>query len=568
MRRILMAVCVACLAVAISPTHAFAWQNGDTRDGFGTHDWILYKAMELAGADADWVDETEALLATDDPDNWRDDNPSNSLEYRAELQRHVFYAGSANQGAPHAVAEHYSLMLQALSAKDPKTASRELGYLSHYYSDILVPFHTFNYGIGSNEEGQDHVNYESAVEAVTRTPDSHSDWITPLAPRPVTDVRARTIEAATFSAGKMLGLITEYGSFAYYDPESDPQTQLLLNRAANDLADVIRAAKTRTGQPRPIAQIVTWTDYEYPALGRSTRVGAKVTDDRGHVVRGVQVDFDFRVAQPSSYRRYTEADGIARQTHGVVVGALDVPFDVVVTATSAGTTLTRTVRLTPKEIIGKGSLGIRTYTKYDSTPAQGTTVTVLTHVQDDSGQPIRNIKVVFTFKHKTRWVKSTVYTNSSGNAWLKRNIGSSTAGYRVYVRADAYGGTEPQNTYDGIRTSTSSFVPRSSVASLRTYLLTRPTPSQSTTVTVKARCLDDHGAPIVGRLVKFGWKFKSGTSYTYARTNTNGNAYTVRNIGKSTSGYKVYVTAYVSSGGKVKKSAVSFTPMPPLQVIR
>jgi hypothetical protein len=246
-----------------------------------------------------------------------------------------------------------------------------------------------------------------------------------------------------------------------------------------------------------------------------------------------------------------------------VLGSIGVPFKVVVTATSAGTSIKRTVTLTPTEVIGAGASGIRTYTKYDRTPAQGTTVTVMTHVQKDNGQPIPGIKVVYTFRHKTGSVKKTVYTNSSGNAWHSRNVGGSTAGYRVNVRADAYGGTEPKNTFDGMRTASSYYVPHSVVASLRAYRLAPAKPSQSTTVTVKARCLDDHGKPIVGRKVRFSWKYKSRTVSMSAKTDASGNAYVSRNIGKSAAGFKVNVTASINSGSKVKKSVVAFTPVSP-----
>ncbi len=563
MRRIFIAMVMAGLMAAASPSSAFAWQNGQTRDGFGTHDWILYHAMELAGADASWIDRNEALLSTDDPDNWRDDYSSTSPQYRLEQPLHLYYPDSTKQGAPQAVTDHYTLMVQALSVDDTVTASRELGYASHYYTDLLVPFHAFSYGIGSLEEGIDHRNYESAVGAVTQSPEAYGEWITGLAPRPMTDVRARSIEAASYSGGKMLGLIAKYGTFAYFDPATDAQTQVLLNRAVNDLADLIRSAKSGQGAPRPLASIRVWSDYDYPALERPVRVWAEVRDDRGRVVRGAKVNYDFRVTQPCSYTAYTNADGVARQAHDSVVGTVNVPFNVVVTAASAGTTLTSTVALKPTEIIGAGSSGMRTYMKYDATPAQGTTVTVKTQVRNSDGGPIPGIKVVYTVKHKGGWVKRTTYTNASGNAWLSRSIGNSRAGYRVSVRADAYGGTEPANTYDGMRTDTTSFVPHSGVAHMKAYRMTPAKPPQSTTVTIKAKCLDDHGNPIVGRTVKFAWKFKSGTVTSYAKTNASGNAWVSRGVGKSKPGYKVKVTASVRSGSKVKKSVVSFTPVSP-----
>jgi hypothetical protein len=315
--------------------------------------------------------------------------------------------------------------------------------------------------------------------------------------------------------------------------------------------------------PRPIASIQTWAVYYNPALKRPARVLARVKDDQGRVVRGVKVNYDFRVVQPCSYTRYTDADGVAGQTHDAVLGALRVPFNVVVTAASAGTTLTSVVALTPTEVIGRGAAGMSTYTKYDATPAQGTTVTVKTHIENDRDEPIAGIRVVYTFKHRGAWLKRTVYTNSGGNAWCSRNIGNSRAGYRVYVRADAYGGTEPDNTYDGIRSDTTSFVPHGSVAAFKAFRRTPAKPSQSTTVTITAKCLDDHGDPLVGRTVKFAWKHKAGTVYTTAKTNAYGNAYVSRNIGKAKAGYKVDVAAYIRSGSNVKKSVVSFTPQSP-----
>lgn len=561
MRRILLALFVAGLMLAASPSGASAWQNGETRDAFGTHDWILHHAMELAGEDASWIDRGEALLASDDPDNWRDDYPVTSLEYRLEQPRHLYIPDTTKQGAPQAVTDYYALMVRALADGDTVTASRQLGVISHYYSDLLVPFHASSYGSGSLQDGVDHRSYESAIGRVTRAPDAHPEWISPLPRRPMTDVRARAIEAATLSGSKALGLIGKYGTFEYYDPAADTQSQQLLNRAANDLADLIRSARTGSGQPRRIASIEAWADYYYPALKRPSRVWIRVKDDRGRVVRGAKVSFDFQVTQPCSYVRYTDADGVARQTHQNVLGSLGVPFNVVVTASSAGTTLKKNVVLVPTEVIGAGSRGIRTYIKSDATPAQGTVVTAVTNVRNDAGKPIRGIKVALTFKHKSRWVKKTVYTDANGNATWSRNIGNSRVGYRTYVTASAYGGTEPQNTFDGIRSSSASFVPHSKVASLKTSRLTAAKPAQSTKVVVRARCLDDHGKPIVGRTVKFSWKHKGRTVRTYAKTDANGNATTSRNIGKSKAGFKVKVTASISSGSKVKKSAVSFTPV-------
>ncbi len=558
MRRTLIALCVAVLLVAAGPSSALAWGNGATRDGFGTHDWILYHAIELAGEDASWVDTETALLASDDPDVWRDSYADTSVAYRVEQPRHLYYVGSTKQGGPQAVTDHYALMVAAISADDTMTASRELGVLSHYYADMLSPFHTLSYGSGSLEDGRDHYRYEAAVSTITQSPEAHSEWISPLAPRAITDVRARAVQAALYSRSKTLGLISKYGDFVGYDPTGDTQSHALLNRGANDLADVIRSGKSGSGMPRPIATISAWAEYYYPALGRPARVSAKVRDDRGHEVQGVKVSYEFRVAQPCTYVDYTDAYGASSQIHQNILGTLRVPFKVVVTAASAGTTLTSTLELKPTEVIGAGSSGVRSYTKYDATPAQGTTVTVMTHVQNGAGRPIPGVKVIYKFRHSSGIVKRTTYTNLGGNAWCSRNIGSSRAGRRVYVQADAYGGTQPQNTYDGIRSDSTSFVPHSKVGSIRARRVTSVQPRLSSVVTVEARCLDDHGRPIVGRTVKFSWKRKSGTTTSHARTNSQGEAHVSRRMVKSDLGYKMRVVTSIKSGSKTKRSAVAF----------
>jgi len=229
-----------------------------------------------------------------------------------------------------------------------------------------------------------------------------------------------------------------------------------------------------------------------------------------------------------------------------------------VTAASAGTTLTSTVVLKPTQVIGTSASGILTKTKYDATPAQGTTVTVMTHVQNGAGAPMRGIKVVHRFKHAGGAVLRTTYTDSGGNAWTSRNLGDSRAGTRVYVQADAYGGTRPSSTYDGVRSDVTSFVPHSGVASFKASRVTPAVPVRLAKATVEVRCVDDHGAPIVGRIVGFQWVHKSGPSKTQARTDSNGYAYVSRKIGNSEVGFKMRVTASVKSGSKVKKSLVVF----------
>ncbi len=142
-----------CFIVAVAPAHALAWANGAVRDGvrgqgYGTHDWVLDRAIALAGAQGAWVVRSAALGATDDPDFI-----GSPAEY------HVYLASGGARGAAHAVSGAYSKAVAAYQAGDRVAASRYLGRLSHYYSDTLQPFHTVN---ASSRPGSLHWSYESA----------------------------------------------------------------------------------------------------------------------------------------------------------------------------------------------------------------------------------------------------------------------------------------------------------------------------------------------------------------------------------------------------------------------
>jgi hypothetical protein len=57
------------VVVLLGAAPAGAWSNGvEGPNSFGTHDWILKKAIKAAGKKASWVRLRVALRATDDPD--------------------------------------------------------------------------------------------------------------------------------------------------------------------------------------------------------------------------------------------------------------------------------------------------------------------------------------------------------------------------------------------------------------------------------------------------------------------------------------------------------------------
>ncbi len=194
MRRLTLFVLVALLAFGLAVPSAFAWgSGGDDGNGYGTHDWVLDQAIRLVGQDASWVDVRTALLATDDPDSLPKDIG------------HVFHSEGLYGGVPQRVADLYYRACESYAAGDRVEASRLLGLLSHYYADILNPFHTAD---GAVSWRVHHLPYEHAVSMETNRPGENAAWVAPAARVPLVDVRARTVVAARFARGKLTALGT------------------------------------------------------------------------------------------------------------------------------------------------------------------------------------------------------------------------------------------------------------------------------------------------------------------------------------------------------------------------
>jgi len=69
----------------------------DGPDSYGTHDWVLDKALDALGAKADWVCLHAALKATDDPDT------KDGIDHASGTWWHVYDIwGETWGGAPEA----------------------------------------------------------------------------------------------------------------------------------------------------------------------------------------------------------------------------------------------------------------------------------------------------------------------------------------------------------------------------------------------------------------------------------------------------------------------------------
>ena len=128
------------LLVAMSlvlPTPAFGWSNGTGGcDSFGTHDWILKKAIAAAGRDGDWVRTRVALRATDDPDC------KDGIDHASGTWWHVYDRwGDEWGGADEAAAVWFRRMKDRLANGNERGASKALGYLAHIVGDVAQPMH-------------------------------------------------------------------------------------------------------------------------------------------------------------------------------------------------------------------------------------------------------------------------------------------------------------------------------------------------------------------------------------------------------------------------------------------
>jgi len=310
-RLTLFAVSLTIAVCACTPS-AFAWSNGPSADGqagygYGTHDWILEHAIELAGEQGAWVDVEEALWHTADPDY-----------YKTNSDLHLFRDFGKSRGGPQAVADLYYEAAQAIKGDDSYTASAKLGVLSHYYADMLVPFHTTYDAI---DHPALHIDYEREVDMSHRGFEDPAGWISEAQPQPVADVRARAVAAAQFSFGRYDSLLDVYSRYHTVRGDStvDALTGELLSRAVNDLADIVRTLPTGEGASAPPAKITATVSNKRPAAGHKVCTYAKCFDADGRTLKGVRVEFYWPRADGGLQRvsAYTDSTGVAHSWYTI-----------------------------------------------------------------------------------------------------------------------------------------------------------------------------------------------------------------------------------------------------------
>jgi len=435
------AIKVAALSLAItalSVAPALAWGNGgevdgSAGDGYGTHDWLLENAVMNAGRPR-WVDLEIALLASDDPDQ---------VKTTAESYKHVFYPAGWARGGPQQVADEYFALMQAYKAGDYKEASRRLGRLSHYYSDICQPYHTDTRGSISAGNTR-HDPFERSLYDYTKDPDRSPKWSASRTRQSVPDVRAKAVDAAEYARTKYPALDAAFAkSRSVASGDAHTITGLVLNRAANDLADIIATVPSGNGVTQAPATLTrTWKNprYRYP---RSTqKIGADVVarDASGKPIEGALITFTWPLKSgPQTVQRYTDANGVAYDWKEVGAVSLMSKRSLEIKAPSAGTTTQTSLWYMRTPILADGSAGVKTKLN-ETRPKKNTVVKARAKFVRRDGKPAPGLKVTWTWSHKSKTYKFTSYTDKYGIARSSRNIGNSAYGYRVYVKAQTYSG--------------------------------------------------------------------------------------------------------------------------------
>lgn len=446
-RRMIVLMLAMIVALSVSAPAAFGWSNGPDLngdglgdDGFGTHDWVLDNAITMAGTGGQWIDREKALLASDDPDTLRTDSAY-----------HLFRDQGIGRGAPAAVADLYSKAVDAYKVGDIKKASEYVGVLSHYYSDILQPFHTDYRALSYDTL---HGEYELAVDTYTRKPGDRADWVSQRAYVPVTDVRAKTVSAAYYSRTKypalVSALLSSHNNIANATVNSI--TGSVLSRASNDLADIVRTIPTAAGVAQPPAKMTgSRMSIYYPASTGKVSAATTCLDAAGKPIEGAVVYFTWPLkAGPKTVKAYTDAKGYAYYWQVLDGMPLMKVATVNISSPGASKSTTSSTWFMPTPLLADGAAGIKTSVS-SARPRQNSTVTVSTVVHDRAGHAVVGLPVTFTWSFKSATYTMKTVTNSSGIARCSRNIGYATKGYRVYVRAQTQSGGYR-------RSSTASFV--------------------------------------------------------------------------------------------------------------
>jgi len=229
---------VACALLILIPlvllaqaVPALAWSNGvDAPNSYGTHDWVLDKAIHVLGSQANWVCVRRALRATDDPDT------VDGIDHASGTWWHVYDIWGDTYGdAPEAAKVWFERAKRLHDRGKDCAASRALGIMSHLVSDIAQPLHTDG---SLAAEDRVHGPYEEAVDS--RSERSDAVYRFSYDGRDAASPYARTVRVAKLAHRYYRTLVLTYDHHGY-NARVNRITKRELNRAANAVADLISA---------------------------------------------------------------------------------------------------------------------------------------------------------------------------------------------------------------------------------------------------------------------------------------------------------------------------------------
>lgn len=260
---LLLALTGSLLFASAAP--ALAWSNGGLLgNGFGTHDWVINEAAHLAG-NPRWLNKSVAFRASDDPDTLLLDWPNHAYDEW----------GDCEGQAPQRVAVLFGKAAKAYKARSYADASKQVGLLAHYYADVCNPLHT---DAKSADEKYMHSSYELRAQTLTNGVGENRTWIVYDGFQRVVRADSKTILAARYVHPRYSQLVRDYRRYGY-NRWVAAATRIALNRAANDLADIIRSvpsAQVASTPPDVLPDgVISWSNA-WMHLGATATVQGQV----------------------------------------------------------------------------------------------------------------------------------------------------------------------------------------------------------------------------------------------------------------------------------------------------
>ena len=228
MARRLLPLVLAFVLVLSLQSPVSGWSNGRAGpNSFGTHDWILERAVKAVTEEIPWLRLRVALRATDDPD------VREGVDHASGTWWHVWDEwGATYGGAPEAARVWARRAQRRHDAGRDRAASRAVGILAHIVGDVAQPMHTDS----SEREDSVHSAYEVAVDGRSE----RGDGIYPFRFDGVDQARpyGKTVAVARRAHLFYWDLIRIYDAHGY-NRRVHRITKRQLNRAANALADFL-----------------------------------------------------------------------------------------------------------------------------------------------------------------------------------------------------------------------------------------------------------------------------------------------------------------------------------------